>query len=226
MVCGNRLLITLDHRADVQPGLSRRLNGSRQIRRSREDSFQTLDFRTADLARVDMISHRSTCVFCQLASDVIVQQMPDDFVCHLSNLSLKSLRARCSCALIVPTETLSCSAISWCWYPSMSCKTNASLAPFGNEAIASSRSIFKSMPLDRAAPARRDVSSIGSTLAVLLLSLLAFSSIVLTARRWSHDENAQPPRNVESLRHARTKTSCITSVASEVSPALSRRHSA
>src|SRR5258706_6698387 len=187
MVCGNCLLVTLDHRADVQPGLSRRLNRSRQIRRSREDSFQTLDFRAADLARGDMISHRTTCVFCQLASDVIVQQMSDDFVCHLSNLSLKSLRARCSCALIVPTETLSCSAISWCWYPSISCNTNASLAPFGNVAIASSRSIFKSMPLARAAPARRDVASSDSSLAGLRVPLLAFSSIVFTARRWSHE---------------------------------------
>ena len=51
-------------------------------------------------------------------------------------------------------------------------------------------------------------------------------SIVLTASRWSHDANAHSPRNVDSLRHARTKTSCISSVASEVSPAFNRRQSA
>src|SRR5258707_4221158 len=172
VLSGNRTLVSLDGSPNVEPGAGRRVDRLRQLGGSCQDFLQTLDFSAAHLARGDVIRDRAARIFCQLAHDIVIEQMSDDFVCHRSNLSLNSLRARCSCALTVPTETPSCSAISWCWYPSTSCSTNATRAPFGSVAIAFSMSIFNSTPLDRAAPASRDVSSIGSTLALRLLSVL------------------------------------------------------
>ena len=50
----------------------------------------------------------------QVAAHEVVQQLQNLFVCHRPSASLSSLRARCSCALLVPTAEPCISAISSC----------------------------------------------------------------------------------------------------------------
>src|SRR5690606_7631350 len=128
--------------------------------------------------------------------------------------SRNRLRARCNCALELPTAMPSSVAISSCFQPSTSYSTSTALARGGRLATARSRSIDSAVvwPAESVAPSSSKASSSPSSCG-RERRLRSSISAVLTANRWSQVENAASYRNSGNACHARTKASWVRSSA-------------
>src|SRR5881394_2157952 len=94
----------------------------------------------------------------------------------------------------------------------MSCSTNTCRAPSGSCSSAASKSSDSSA--ERARPAMPSSRSSESSYRPRSVpSVVRRARMTFTARRCSHVPNAASERNVESLLHARTNTSCVRSSA-------------
>lgn len=140
------------------------------------------------------------------------------FNCLLVLLAIRRLRnlirALCNCDLLLPREHPNIAAISWCSYPSTSCKTKIVRQPRGRPAIALVKSnrlidpanLASSSP-DSLMGARSSPSKALPCGTVARVFLRKYINTKFTVVRCNHVANAASPRNVPIFRKTCRKTS-------------------